>query len=333
MRGWWIALGFLALGACNAGSTPPEPNPGTAAAALTGEAPPAEPAEPPAAESTPLSAERVYRGPHDVPFLVTPRWSPAGDRLLVRGHYGIGLHLLELAGGTLRTLDGFAQGRAVWSPDALRVLFPVPQAEDAFEAIDVASGARERMPRPAFLPETIPLFESRAGAEFLFDADGRRVLYEEYGGRLVAWDGDRRTNLAEMDAWGPQTAPDGRRVAWCLGHLHQSELVVATLGGTELFRGRGAHPAWLADGVRLVFAEPAPDLEVDGRPFVGFADLWLLDLRTGARTRLTDTPEAIEMEPALSPQGSELAWADWSDGTIHVARFDPDAAAEEGGRP
>jgi hypothetical protein len=275
----------------------------------------------------------MYRGPDDAPFLVTPRWSPAGDRLLVSGHFGIGLHLLDVADGSLRTLDASFQGRAVWSPDALRVLLPVPQAEDSFEAIELASGARERMPRPAFLLETLPLFEGRAGAEFLFDADGRRVLYEEYSGRIVAWDGDRRTNLVDEDAWGPKVAPDGGRVAWCLGHLHQSDLVVATLDGTELFRGRGAHPAWLADGARLVYTEPAPDVEYDGRPFVGFADLWLLDTTSGVRTRLTDTPESIEMEPALSPQGTELAWADWNDGTIHVARFAADAAVEEGGRP
>jgi hypothetical protein len=332
MQRWWIALGLLSLGACNAGPLPPEPTPGSVTTALT-VASAAEPAPATPSTAPTLSEERMYRGPDDAPFLVTPRWSPAGDRLLVSGHFGIGLHLLDLAGGSLRTLDPSAQGRAVWSPDALRVLLPVPQAEDAFEAIDVVSGTRERMPRPAFLPETIPLFEGRAGAEFLFDADGRRLLYEEYSGRLVAWDGDRRVNLVEVDAWGPRAAPDGRRVAWCEGHLHQSELVVAALDGTVLFRGRGAHPAWLADGARLVFSEPAPELAHDGRPFVGFAELWLLDVRSGARTRLTDTPELIEMEPALSPQGTQLAWADWSDGTIHVARFAAAAAAEEGGRP
>lgn len=329
MRRWWIALGLLGAAACNAGTAPPDPTPGSAGLALTEEPAPAEAA----ASPTPLSDERIYRGPDDVPFLVTPRWSPAGDRLLVSGRHGVGLHLLDLADGSLRTLDPTYQGRAFWSPDALRVLVPVPRAQEAFEAIEIASGARERMPQPAFIPETIPLFEGRAGAEFLFDADSRRVLYEEYSGRLVAWDGDRRTDLAAVDAWGPRAAPDGRRVAWCEGHLHQSELVVASLDGTVLYRGRGAHPAWLADGLRLVFTEPAPDFEYDGRPLVGFADLWLLDVRTGGRARLTDTPEAIEMEPALSPQGTELAWADWRDGTIHTARLAPDAAMQEGGRP
>lgn len=333
VRRWVVVPGLWLLGACNVGSAPPDPSPGAASVALTGDPTPTELVGTPAAAGGPLVEERTYRGSADVPFLVTPRWSPAGDRLLVSGRLGVGLHLLDLDDGTVRTLDPSYQGRAFWSPDALRIVVPVPHAQEAFEAIEVASGARERMPRPAFLPETIPLFEGIAGAEFLFDRDGRRVLFEEYRGRVVAWDGDRRVNLAELDAWGPRVAPDGRRVAWCLGHLHVAELVVATLDGTVLFRGRGAHPAWLPDGARLVYAEPAPGFEVDGRPFVGLADLWLLDVRTGARTRLTDTPEAIEMEPAFLPQGTRLAWADWQDGSIHVARLAADVAAEEGGRP
>lgn len=332
MARWWLVPGLWILGACNAGSAPPDPAPGSAAAPLAAGAAQAEPVSTAAAPAAPLAEERVFRGPDDVPFLVTPRWSPAGDRLLVSGRYGVGLYVLDDPAGTLRTLDPSFQGRAYWSPDALRVVLPVPHAQEAFEAIEIASGARERMPRPAFLPETIPLFEGYAGAEFLFDGDGRRVLYEEYRGRIVAWEGDRRANLAEMDAWGPRVAPGGRRVAWCEGHLHEAALVVAALDGAVLFRGRGAHPAWLPDGVRLVYAEPAPDVAYDGRPFVGFADLWLLDVRDGSRIRLTDTPDAIEMEPALSPQGTRLAWADWRDGSIHIARLAADLAAEEGGR-
>jgi|GEM_PF-1306133 len=334
MARWWFAPGLWIFGACSAGSAPPDPTPGSVAAPLAATAsvrPEPDPAT--AAPPGPLAEEQVFLGSPDVPFLVTPRWSPAGDRLLVSGRYGVGLYLLDVPGGALRTLDPSFQGRAFWSPDNRRVVLPVPHAQEAFEAIEIASGVRERMPRPAFLPETIPLFEGLAGAEFLFDADGRRVLYEEYRGRIVAWDGDRRVNLAEMDAWGPRVASDGRRVAWCEGHLHAAELVVAALDGRVLFRGRGAHPAWLPDGVRLVYAEPAPAVGYDGRPFVGSADLWLLDVRDGGRVRLTDTPESIEMEPAISPQGTRLAWADWHDGSIHVARLVAGPAAKEGGRP
>jgi Tol biopolymer transport system component len=180
------------------------------------------------------------------------------------------------------------------------------------------------------VPRRIALFEGPADGEVLYDGNGRRTVYDEYRGRIVAWDGERRAVLEDEDAAGPRVSPDGRRVAWWTGHLVAPTLHVAEAAGRLLFEGPGAQAAWLPDGERLVFADPVEGIGLQGAPLVAGAELRLLDLRDGTVTDLTGTPDATEMEPAVSPDGARLAFADWASGSILVGRL---AGATAGGAP
>jgi hypothetical protein len=124
------------------------------------------------------------------------------------------------------------------------------------------------------------------------------------------------------NAWDPRPSPDGRRIAWTLGHLVAPELHIAEVtDGRLLFVGPGAHAAWLPGGDHVVYTEPHGGIEPEGAPAVVGAELALLDLRSGVRTRLTDTSDVIEMQPVVAPDGVRVAWADWSSGAVLIGQL------------
>jgi dipeptidyl aminopeptidase/acylaminoacyl peptidase len=327
MRAWptaAVVVALLAAGCDTGGDRPADPR-GSAAAALVA------PAPSPAGAVQLADVRRIAGGGDE--FLVTPRWAPTGDRLLVSGYLGVGLGVVDLETLALRWLDTTHIGRALWSPDGRSVAQAVSQAQSDWLLRDPLTGEAHHVLDPSFVPRRIPNFDETADGEVLYDANGRRTVYEEYRGRVVAWENGRRVELEEDGGAGPRVSPDGRRVAWWTGHLVAPLLHVADVGGRVLFEGAGAHAAWLPDGERVVFADPlAGPGQLPGSPRVAGSELRLLDLRTGIVSSLTETPDATEMEPAVSPDGSRLAFADWETGTIWIGRV-ADAAATAGGAP
>jgi Tol biopolymer transport system component len=71
------------------------------------------------------------------------------------------------------------------------------------------------------------------------------------------------------------------------------------LGGVTL--------CWLADDRHLVFS--AVDWDRKGHRRLPQQDLWLLDTDNGSLRRLTNTPDAGEMTPAVSPDGNHIAFS------------------------
>jgi Tol biopolymer transport system component len=136
--------------------------------------------------------------------------------------------------------------------------------------------------------------------------------------------------VEDQGAWGVAVSSDGRGVAWSLGALAQPELVVydPTHGRTPV--GPGAQPSWLPDGRHFVYARPTslpPGLQEAYE-----SDLYLYDVVKQKSSRLTDTPTIAEMEPAVSPDGREVAFSDWRTGELLVAPL-PGAVASKGGTP
>ncbi|MBI5487869.1 MAG: PD40 domain-containing protein [Deltaproteobacteria bacterium] len=313
MRAWMIGLLIAPTTACDAGPSRSGEPTGTTSAAV---------ASAPRAAGGPLRLIDVHRlaGGADR-FFVSPRWSPDGDRLLLSGWRGVGLWTVDPGTGEVHEVDTTCQGPAFWAPDGSGVAFRADDASGAWQLRSLAAGPGRLAGRPEFVPSTVPAGDVPADAELLFDGRGRRVAYEEYRGRLEAWEsGDRRV-LASEGAAGPRASADGARVAWWTGPLLDPTLHVAGLDGHECFAGPGAHPAWLADGERLVYAVPQAGPGPDDAPRVAASELRLLDLRDGSSTALTATPDAAEMQPAIAPDGRRLAFADWATGEILLGRL------------
>jgi TolB protein len=139
----------------------------------------------------------------------------------------------------------------------------------------------------------------------------------------------------------PTWSPDGRRIVYVDGQSISSavqsrygNLVLITDDGSgrrRITTGPDADPDWSPDGRDVVFVhgENLPTPEAND-------DIWVLDLETGAKRRLTDTPpDTYEAAPAWSPDGSRIAFVRYTgtsefDGTasIHVVNRDGSAERE-----
>ncbi len=219
-------------------------------------------------------------------FLVSPRWSPGGERLLLSGRGGVGLYFVHLDTSKIDELDPAYHGAA------------------RFEA----AGEITKLPE---------MFDD--GLRLLYSNDGIRVSYDEYRGRLIVGERGRSRVLAE-NTWGARMSPGGKMVAFCTGHLASAELHVLGLDGSVEYSGPGAQPEWLPDGKRLVFTRPQAAYDGGTAHGIAGADLFMLDLTTHQTLRLTATPMITEMQPAISPSG-RLAFVDWRSGRLFVAKL------------
>lgn len=164
------------------------------------------------------------------------------------------------------------------------------------------------------------------------------ALYAVPGALLFVRDGTlvlQRFHLASQELTaGPITVAD--RVTQPYGLDHKGDFS-ASAGGVIAFRSGGSQPkqlVWLdRRGKRLGhLSEPAdyadPVLSPDGtRVAVSVfdawpewsSDIWLLDVATGARSRLTFDP-AADFEPVWSPDGQHVVFTSNRSGTMDLYR-------------
>ncbi|HUR78542.1 MAG TPA: hypothetical protein VMZ22_11380 [Acidimicrobiales bacterium] len=155
-----------------------------------------------------------------------------------------------------------------------------------------------------------------AGASWpTFTADNAHVLamsyrYTDHASwtiRIAPVDGGPDRVLVERTCelnW-PVASPDGTTIAF--------------LGSSPTCTNNGSEPAQIylmkPDGSDIRVAQGSPegafglDWTPDSKSLVYGAsgDVWLLDVRTGARTQITKTPE-VESQPHVSPDGTMIAF-------------------------
>ncbi|GAA3291995.1 hypothetical protein GCM10020295_10140 [Streptomyces cinereospinus] len=130
-----------------------------------------------------------------------------------------------------------------------------------------------------------------------------------HGGTAVA------LTTAGLEPTRPQFSPDGSRLVVCAyrgGGFHLWTLRPDGTGLRQLTHGpwddRG--PAWSPDGTRIAFASERGGDPVAGAPY----RIWVVDVRTGALTRLTGrpgqdpagAPAHEDFDPAWSPDGERV---------------------------
>ncbi|PWJ22518.1 TolB protein [Jannaschia seohaensis] len=143
--------------------------------------------------------------------------------------------------------------------------------------------------------------------------DSRVVFVSETGPKnarqkrlaIMDYDGANVQYLTSSDSivLAPRFSPDGRRIIYTgyeSGFPRVTVLDVATLQRRtlgDLNTNMSFAPRFSPDGSRAVYSA-----EVAGN-----TDLYLLDLNTGASTRLTSAP-SIETAPSFSPDGSRIVF-------------------------
>ncbi|MFF5076573.1 hypothetical protein ACFY36_05950 [Actinoplanes sp. NPDC000266] len=190
-----------------------------------------------------------------------------------------------------------------YSPDGQRIAFVTRGPDDFFDTVYTAAadgtGAQSfsQAPcgpgRPRWSPD---------GAGIGFEACGD-IYKRDLGGALTPiTGGDGGTNLAF--SWGPQ----GKRIA----------TASRVAPGVSVWKADGSAHRQVSD---LSTADTVDWNPRNGKLAVSSGDdLWLVDVATGAKKRLTDTPDVAEGNVVWSADGK---WLAYSESQVHTLT-DPD---------
>ena len=217
-----------------------------------------------------------------------PAWTPDGREVSFSGLRYRGIYAVPQQGGEIRTVVppdlGISGFRHRWLEGPTRLLCPArgDKAANVFVPEGQASGGSP--PREK---------------AFVLDDD---LWWREP-------EGDNRLTWGEDRFFDPQVSPDGQWVA--VVGLADGIHLVEVDSGRIVMLGPGTHPAWTPDSAWLLFERT----EDDGHAILG-SEILAHQIESGVTVALTDTPEAIEMHPSVSPDGTSLAFV--RDGAIWV---------------
>ena len=159
-----------------------------------------------------------------------------------------------------------------------------------------------------------------------FSPDNWNLVYASYrtqgGWELYAYDLQRGTERQltafegepHFPVWSPVPGdtrvifegrifePERATNIWMLD-IETGELTQITDGGVD------SRPSWSPDGTQIVFGRATVDTTGDGQVTVNdAADIFTLDLASGAENNLTETPESGDFNFSWSPDGQSIAY-------------------------
>ena len=253
--------------------------------------------------------------------LVTPRWTPGGERLIASGFGGRGLFVVDLDGGHVTMLHHEVSApKRIAFIDGGRAI-ALPRGESAPDLrIDLISGRSTNSSHPS-TARRVSLHDGEGDAEVLWESVSETIAFEPLRGRIVRIADQSEHVVASHGAWGAAVSHDGSRIAFCRGHLIDAHLEVQERGESTRDFGPGVHPTWLEDGRHLVFSAPEIGTTAEGRRMLVGAELFMLDTSSGREVQLTATEGVMEMEPTISSRNHRVAFADWLDGTLYWAEL------------
>ena len=224
-------------------------------------------------------------------FVQKPVWSPHGNKILLTGEGNNGLYLLNMQDQALQELNTEAgMGReALWINNS---------------TVQIRKKGNVRQITPQ---ETKSEF---IDTTYVYVDLKERLVYKKLSnGKKI------QVTSEKANYYNPILSPKGDTLVVHIGSLIYLMPTDASATKTKLAQGI-AH-SWSKDG-RFVFY--FLDETSDGQ-VIDNSDLYVFDIQTMQKSKLTDTPNVLEMWPAISPDGSKLAFTDGKSGKLYIANL------------
>ena len=272
-----------------------------------------------------------------------PVWSPDGQWIAVTGPRYNGIYIVRPDGRDFKRIsrDAAVGFRMQWSPDGRFLLGRAARWErrrryNAIKIYDVVTGKAQQVSEErTFMPalpvwaggnERIVLYANR-GLE-VFEApipvalkksapvpvsvvaqgqQGLQIISPE--GRIV-----KSARPVEGRYLKAEVSPDGSRVVFEVigGHLYVMDIENESL----VKLGAGENPVWAPNGEWILCMVT----EDDGHRILG-SDIWAIRADGGQRVNLTQTPDQIEMDPTIAPDGSAIAFGEEHSRAVYVVKI------------
>ncbi|MBN1900608.1 PD40 domain-containing protein [Candidatus Sumerlaeota bacterium] len=224
---------------------------------------------------------------------IAPRFSPDGlDVICSKANYK-GIYLVSSDGSEIRQLsDEFGIGYDVrWSEDGTKLII---KYQDQTKVIDLTG-------------EEIELSEEEMKLllnEKVYSRDNNIYMKDSQSGEEVSITG------GEDSYYSPSMSPDGSKIAYqgLTSGIHIRDVET----GEVIDLGQGSNFHWLPDGSGLVYNYTQDDglNMIAGDVYFAYAD-------GSGVFNITNTPDVIELNPALSPDGRYVTYE--IDGQVFVA--------------
>lgn len=240
--------------------------------------------------------------------LMAPVWSPDGSKIAVTTDNYAGIYVANADGSNLAlvTSDAGAGYKMSWNADS-RTIVGRAKTVDAtmrnlqeMRSYDVANGR-----------SAVVAARTRTTAEpAALSASG---IY----GQMVSNPAEATSNIAALLQFAgkvvinPALSPDGKIIAF---QIPGKGMWTINCDGSNLRSiGTGSHPAWMPDSRNLVYTI----VEDNGAEFTA-STLMSIDLVSGRRAVVYSAAGFIPMTPAVSPDGSKVAFENAADAAIYT---------------
>lgn len=222
------------------------------------------------------------------------------------------------------------------SPDGTRMMFLSDRdlfSIDLFLADARTGKVRRQVTKSAVDPHLQSLeFIESAGS---WSPDGTRFVFAGQSGGspvLVLYDVDRGKRSRDIrlsglgQALNPSWSPDGRSIAFTGVAGGLTDLYILDLQANQLRRLTNdqyadLQPAWSPDGLTLAFATDRFSTNINTLQ-IGHTGLGLIDVATGAISRMPGGDGVRQLNPQWSPDGRTLYFLSDPDGITNVYRVD-----------
>ena len=260
---------------------------------------------------------------HDAVKYENPQWSPDGTKIAFTNFGYNNLYVVDSTGKNrkqISTDNGVGFGYE-WSKDSQHIfatdlrytsVLGKRMRNQALWSISI-SGQKVRLTQDTKRMDQFSKIKCAKYKNSRYATKRQRVTFScEPEGLFVVDFLGHKTLINKGASFCPSLSPDGKMVTF----NHGNNICVMNIDGTaKRVLNRGFNPVW-ANNSQIVFEQSTDD----GHTYTA-SELYIININGSGMKALTNTKDKIELCPAISHDGSKIAYVSFSDGQVYIADF------------